>query len=66
MTEEEFSQAIETLMNNEETRAALLEKLMEVAPGNVEVEIAHQYHTNPEFRTDLNNHVWNINKLREG
>ena len=33
MTEEEFSQAIETLMNNEETRAALLEKLMEVAPG---------------------------------
>ena len=54
----EFSQAIEILMNNEETRTALLEKLMAVLPGNAEIELANLYFTNHEFENDLNNHIW--------
>ena len=54
----EFSQAIETLMNNEETRTALLTKLMEVCPDVAEVELAHKYFTNPKFEAALNNHIW--------
>ena len=54
----EFSQAIETLMNNEETRTALLEKLMEICPGSAEVELAHKYFTNSKFEAALNNHIW--------
>ena len=58
ISQEDFSKAIKTLMDNEETRTALLEKLMEVLPGNAEIELAHQYCTNPEFENELNNYVW--------
>ena len=58
LNQAEFSQAIETLMNNEETRTALLEKLMEICPGNPGVELAHEYFTNSKFEVALNNHIW--------
>ena len=57
-SQEDFSKAIETLMNNEETRTALLKKLMEVLPGNAEIELANLYFTNREFENRLNNYVW--------
>ena len=57
-SQEDFSKAIETLMNNEETRTALLEKLMDVLPGNAEIELANLYFTNREFENWLNNYVW--------
>ena len=57
-SQEDFSKAIETLMNNEETRTALLERLMEVLPGNTEIELANLYFTNREFEKELNNYVW--------
>ena len=57
-SEEDFSKAIETLMNNEETRMALLEKLMDVLPGNAEIELANLYFTNRKFENALNNYVW--------
>ena len=57
-SQEDFSKAIETLMNNEETRTALLEKLMDILPGNTEIELANLYFTNREFEKGLNNYVW--------
>ena len=57
-SQEDFSKAIETLMNNEETRTALLERLMNVLPGNTEIELANLYFTNREFKNGLNNYVW--------
>ena len=57
-SQEDFSKAIETLMNNEETRTALLERLMNLLPGNAEIELANLYFTNREFEKELNNYVW--------
>ena len=57
-TPAEFSQAIKALMNNEEARTALLEKMLELCPGNPEVELAHQYFTSSKFRAALNDHLW--------
>ena len=57
-SQEDFSKAIETLMNNEETRTALLERLMNLLPGNAEIELANLYFTNREFENGLNNYVW--------
>ena len=58
MTQQDFSQAIATLMNNEDTRTALLEKLSEIMPENDEIKLAHLYFTNEQFQQDLNQHVW--------
>ena len=57
-SQEDFSKAIETLMNNEETRTALLERLMDLLPGNAEIELANLYFTNRKFENWLNNYVW--------
>ena len=35
-----------------------MEKLIQVAPANPEVQLAHQYETNPDFRKWLNDHNW--------
>ena len=58
LTQEQFGQAIETLLANDQTRTALLEKLNEVIPGNAEIELALTYETNDKFRSWLNNHIW--------
>ena len=57
-TPEEFSQALEFLLNNDTTRGVTLEKLIQIAPTNPHVQIAHQYETNPAFRKWLNDINW--------
>ena len=64
-TPEQFARALQLLLNNETTRKSTLDKLIQVAPTNPQVQLAHQYETNPDFRNWLNDHNWRaLNETR--
>ena len=57
-TQEQFSEALGLLLANDDTRRDTLEKLMQVSPGNPNVELAYQYEVNLPFREWLNARMW--------
>ena len=60
MTQAEFSEMVGKAMEqmDDQQRGEFIAELDRRMPGNPEIELAFMYHANPEFKSDLQDYVW--------